>query len=236
MSKSQSPQPRRALHGRRKGRPLRGLLQRLLEEDLAAVAIPLPTGAGQLDPRALFDDRVDEVWLEIGFGGGEHLVWQAAHHPGVGLLGAEIFVNGVAKALRALKAEPAAQARIHQGDARDLLEALAPASLSRAFILFPDPWPKARHNKRRLVQSETLDQLARVLRPGSELRLATDDADYAAWMLACLDSHPAFRWTARKADDWRLRPDDWPETRYEQKGRLADRPPVFLRWLRVEEA
>ncbi len=230
--RSGPPPARRLLHGRRKGRPLRDSLQQLLDEELERRALVLPAGEGLLDPRACFAGRPREVWLEIGFGGGEHLAWQAAANPDVGLIGAEIFLNGVAKALRALAAQGSEQVLIHLGDARDLLDRLAPQSLARAFLLFPDPWPKARHNKRRFIQPESLDRLAAALSPGAELRLATDDPDYAAWMLACLDRHPAFHWPIGSAADWRRRPPDWPATRYEEKALAAGRPPVFMVWRR----
>lgn len=223
---------RRHLHGRRKGRPLRGGMKRLLDAELERRQISLPDAGLILDPASLFTPPTSEVWLEIGFGGGEHLAWQAAANPDVGILGAEIFLNGVAKTLRALSQQGSEQVRIYTGDARDLLDCLAPASLSRAFILFPDPWPKARHNKRRILKTETLDRLAALLRPGGELRLGTDDPDYVAWMLACLDRHPDFAWPVTAATDWRERPADWPQTRYEQKALQAGRKPVFMIWRR----
>ncbi len=207
-------------------------MKQLFEEELARYALELPAEGEPLDPRGLFPAAPSAVWLEIGFGGGEHLAWQAAANPEVGIIGAEIFLNGVAKALRALKAQQSRAVRIYTGDARDLLDCLAPGSLDRAFLLFPDPWPKARHNKRRFVQPETLDRLATLLRPGAEFRLATDDPDYAAWMLACLDRHPAFDWPVASAADWRRRPADWPPTRYEEKALAAGRRPVFVVWRR----
>ncbi|MEO1194199.1 MAG: tRNA (guanosine(46)-N7)-methyltransferase TrmB [Pseudomonadota bacterium] len=224
---------RRLLHGRRQGRPLRASQKQLLDQEFDRLTIALPASPGTLDPTALFTPKRQEIWLEIGFGGGEHLAWQIQNNPTVGLLGAEIFLNGIAKALAALAPTERERLRLHCADARDLLEALAPASLTRVFILFPDPWPKSRHQKRRIIQPDNVAELARVLKPGGELRLATDVADYAAWMLACLDREPAFRWTATSADDWRRRPGDWPATRYEDKGREAGRPPTFLRWLRL---
>ncbi len=204
----------------------------LLDEELERRAVSLPDEGETLDPRDLFATPPGEIWLEIGFGGGEHLAWQAGQNPDVGILGAEIFLNGVAKALRALRDQDSEAVRIYTGDARDLLDSLAPASLSRAFILFPDPWPKARHNKRRIIQPETLDLLAALLEPGAELRLGTDDPDYAAWMIACLDRHPEFAWPISTATDWRRRPLDWPETRYEQKALAAGRKPVYMIWRR----
>jgi len=223
---------RRPLHGRRRGRPLRPGLQQILEAELAERAFDLPAGGECLAPAGLFRSGCRRYWLEIGFGGGEHLAWQAAQNPDTGILAAEIFLNGVAKATRSLRQQGSDNVRLYLGDARELLDRLCADSLERVFILFPDPWPKVRHHKRRIVQGETLDRLAHGLRPGGEVRLATDDADYAAWMLAALDRHPAFDWTAMRAADWRSRPSDWPPTRYEAKALAAGRRPVFLRWRR----
>lgn len=171
---------------------------------------------------------LDDVWLEIGFGAGEHLLWQAQHHPRTGLIGAEPYEGGVAKLLARL--DGTENIRIHEGDAREILDALPDASIGRAFVLFPDPWPKTRHHKRRFVQAATLDALARVLKPGAELRFASDDADYLAWTLERLTAHPAFAWTATRAADWTERPADWPQTRYEAKALHG--PPAFLRFVR----
>ena len=190
--------------------------------------------SGALDPRTLFDRPVDAVWLEIGFGGGEHLAAQAAAHPEIGMLGSEIFENGVVKLLAGIERHGLANLRLFVDDARLLLTALPERSLGRAFILFPDPWPKLRHHKRRIVSAETLDRLAFVMADGAELRLATDDAGYLDWMLERLTAHAAFAWLARGPGDWRTRPEDWPPTRYEQKALAAGRTPAFLRFRRRE--
>jgi len=176
---------------------------------------------------------ISDVWLEIGFGAGEHLAWQAEAHPDVGLIGAEPFVAGMAKLLSKIEQAKLSNIRLYTEDARDILAALPPASLGRVFILFPDPWPKTRHHKRRLIQTETLDALARVMKPGAELRLATDDRGYLVWALERLMAHPRFQWIARSAADWRARPADWPETRYEAKAVKAGRVCTYLRFLRV---
>ncbi|HKY94610.1 MAG TPA: tRNA (guanosine(46)-N7)-methyltransferase TrmB [Kiloniellales bacterium] len=219
------------VYGRRKGRPLRASLSRLIAERLPAYVFDLPE-AGLLDPQSLFTHGPRAIWLEIGFGGGEHLAWQAVNNPHVGLIGCEIFLNGIATALRALEEAKATNVRLWPEDVRPLLERLAPRSLDRVLILFPDPWPKARHHRRRLINDHTLDQLARLLRPGGELRLATDDEDYLVWMLDHLwRRRDAFRWTAESAKDWRTR--DWPETRYETKARAAGRQPTFLTYRRL---
>ncbi|MGE5538347.1 MAG: tRNA (guanosine(46)-N7)-methyltransferase TrmB [Gemmatimonas sp.] len=218
----------RRLYGRRQGRPLRVGKRHLIDELLPRLAIPLDgVASGSLDPARLFE-RPREVWLEIGFGGGEHLAAQARANPDIGLIGVEPFVNGAASLLKAIDSERLGNVRLLMDDARPLLEALAPASIARAFVLFPDPWPKRRHWKRRIVCRPVLDQLARILKPGAELRLATDDPDYGEWMLLALLSHPAFAWAALGPSDWRLRPADQPQTRYESKALAAGRSPLFL--------
>jgi len=183
-------------------------------------------------PLSAFGKPVDAVWLEIGFGAGEHLAWQAANNPRVGIIGCEPYVAGVAKLLAKIARAGPSNIRIHMGDARDVIEALPAASLSRVFVLFPDPWPKARHHKRRIVQMETLDGLARAMIPGAELRFATDDRGYLAYALERLTAHSALRWAAVCAADWRARPADWPETRYEAKALAAGRRPAYLRFIR----
>ena len=224
-------------YARRLGRPLRPGARRLLRALLPRLRVALPPAGGALDPEALFAAPEDPavrrpVWLEIGFGAGEHLAWQARHNPGAGLIGAEVFVRGVARLLRAVEEAGLENLRIHPGDARELLAVLPPESLDRVFILFPDPWPKTRHHKRRIVVPETLDRLALVMRDGAELRLATDDPDYLAWMLERLIRHPAFEWLARAPADWRRRPADWPPTRYEAKALSQGRHPAYLRFRR----
>lgn len=169
--------------------------------------------------------------LEIGFGGGEHLVAQAAAHPEARFIGVEPFLNGIASCLRHIEGAGVANVRLHQGDARDVIARLPAASLDLVYILFPDPWPKARHHKRRLIQREFLDELARVLRSGAEVRFATDWANYAGWTLERFVKHPCFTWTAETAADWRTPWAGHVTTRYEEK-RLGDCPPVWLRFMR----
>ncbi len=205
----------------------RDLMATLLPE----IAVALPE-QGQLDPHSLFNAPVGKVWLEIGFGGGEHLVALASAHPEHGFIGCEVFENGVAKLVAEVDRRGLGNVRILVDDARLLLATLTDASLAGAFILFPDPWPKERHKKRRMVSRETLDELARVMRPGAELRLATDVVDYQRWMLERATDHPGFRWLVRGPADWRERPGDWPQTRYERKAIAAGRRPMFLRLAR----
>ena len=208
--------------GRLKSRPIKPRQAELLDTLLPRIAVDL--AAPPLGPDVL---GAGETWLEIGFGGGEHLAEQAARHPDVRLLGAEPFLNGAASALRHIDARGLENVRLHVGDARDLLAALPDAALGRVFILFPDPWPKARHRKRRLVSASLAAELARVMKPGGRLRFATDWADYADAALLVLRDELRLTWMARRADDWRLPPADHVTTRYEEK-RLGDIAPVFL--------
>ena len=180
------------------------------------------------DARALFAHSVADVWLEIGFGGGEHLIRTAAENRDVGFIGCEPFVNGMAKMLAALDAQPLGNMRLHFGDALPLIDWLPRRSLCGLDLLYPDPWPKRRHWKRRFVQEQTIADVARILRPGAEFRFATDMPDYAAWTLERLLRSPDFAWTAARADDWRQ---PWPgfvTTRYEQKAKREGRMPCYL--------
>lgn len=223
--------PQRQLYGRRRGKPLRPARRARFEARLPQVSIDL-SRPGLVDPAALFPDA-RAVWLEIGFGAGEHLAAQAAAHPGIGFIGCEPFETGVAKLLAALAESGAGNVRVLMDDARLLLPRLPDASVDRAFLLFPDPWPKARHRKRRFVAPETLAGLARVMRDGGRLRFASDDLDYVRWTLARIAACPAFRFCARRPDDWRRRPPDWVETRYEAKALAAGRRCTYMEFQRV---
>ncbi|MGH6988567.1 MAG: tRNA (guanosine(46)-N7)-methyltransferase TrmB [Stellaceae bacterium] len=222
---------RRMIHGRRRGRKLRAGQAGLMATLLPRLRLELAENA-TLDPAAPFGPEFRRFALEIGFGAGEHLAAEAAAHPETGFLGVEIYENGVARLLAEIAAQGLGNIRLVIDDARLVLAALPAASLDAVYILFPDPWPKLRHQKRRLVAPATLAQLARAMRPGAELRLASDDMEYARDMLADALAVPAFRWLARRADDWRQRPADWPPTRYEAKARKADRRPLYLRFVR----
>lgn len=177
----------------------------------------------------LFGPEPRRVWLEIGFGGAEHLIWQARANPDVGLIGAEPFEEGVVKALAGIADFNLTNVRLHPDDARPLLDWLPAACVDRAFILFPDPWPKKRHAKRRLVAPSLLRSLGRVMRQGGELRLATDIASYAGEMLLAVRQEGSFAWLAGAPEDWRQRPADWPETRYGQKARREGRAANYFR-------
>jgi tRNA (guanine-N7-)-methyltransferase len=222
---------REQFYGRRRGRPLRAGQRERQTTLLPQLSFALPQ-SGILDPASLFAEPRREIWLEIGFGGGEHLAEQAERHPEIGFIGCELFENGIVKLLGEIDRRDLANIRICGDDARTLLASLAPGSIARIFILFPDPWPKARHHKRRLIAPAMLDRLAEIMIDRAELRLATDDPSYLSWMLECVTNHPAFCWTARRAADWRERPTDWPATRYEEKACQAGRVPVFLRFVR----
>lgn len=220
MTTPQPPHGPLRSFGRIKARPIKPRQAALLDTLLPKIAF---------DPS---EPVTGETWLEIGFGGGEHLAEQAARHPDVRIIGAEPFLNGVASALRHIDERGLTNVRLHQGDAREVLGQMPDASLSRVFILFPDPWPKARHHKRRLVRPETVDEFARVLKPGGRLRFATDWADYANRALETFLACPRLRWTAERANDWRRPPADHVTTRYEEK-RLGDCAPVFLDFERI---
>jgi tRNA (guanine-N7-)-methyltransferase len=232
LAANRSPSPQR-VYGRRRGRPLRPGRKALFAKLLPRLAVE-PPAEGVLDAHALFGPHPHprRVWLEIGFGGGEHLVAQAEGHPEIDFLGCEVFENGIARLVAEVDRRRLGNIRVFADDARLLVAALPRAAIDRVFILFPDPWPKERHKKRRLVSAETLDRLAAVMCDGAELRLATDDADYLAWMLERVTAHSAFAWTARRPEDWLRRPADWPPTRYEEKALAQGRTPYFLRFLR----
>lgn len=217
--------PRRNFYGRRHGRPLRDNRRRLMEEVLPRLAVTLD--GALLDPRALFPGR-EAVWLEIGFGGGEHMAMQAAAHPAVGYLGCEVFVNGIAAALSHIEAQKLCNVRIYPEDVRDLLDVLAPASLDRIFLLFPDPWPKGRHAARRFINQKNLDRVAELLKPGAEFRIGSDDPTYIGWTMMHLSRRRDFSWTAERPADWLVRPADWPPSRYEQKAIAQGRVPHYF--------
>ena len=214
-------------YGRLKSRPIKPRQAALVEARLPELRIP----PGPVSPHELMP-AARETWLEIGFGGGEHMAAQAARAPDVLILGAEPFLNGVASAVRHIDEQGLTNVRLQDGDVRELIARLPDACLARVFILFPDPWPKARHHKRRLVQPDTVAELARLLQPGGRLRFASDVAHYVDWALEAISANPAFAWTAERPDDWRTPPADHITTRYEEK-RLGDCAPVFLDFVRV---
>lgn len=233
------PQPRdpgrvpgdRLFFGRRKGRPLRANMQALLDDRLPELAVPAEPASA--DPKTWFARPVRAAWLEVGFGGGEHLAWQARSNPDVGIVGAEPFMNGVASLLRHLDNDGSDNVRILADDARPMIDAMPAGSLERVFVLHPDPWPKRRHHFRRLIQHASIARFHDLLVPGGELRIATDDVAYLHWILARVTAHPGLRWTGARLADWRTRAEDWPETRYEAKARREGREPAYLRFVKA---
>lgn len=218
----------RRLYGRRQGHKLRVGQAALVEEWLPRLAVP---DTGPLTSETLFGDT-RLLQLEIGFGGGEHLAAQAAAHPAHGFIGCEPFLNGVVSALNHLRDGAIGNARLHMGDALEVIERLPDASLSRVYLLHPDPWPKARHAKRRMMNHGPLDLIAAKLMPGGEFRLGTDDPTYCRWSMMVMRQRRDFRWLAESAADFLTRPADWPQTRYEAKARRQEHEVWYFRYVR----
>jgi tRNA (guanine-N7-)-methyltransferase len=216
-----------AFFGRRKGHPLRARQAALFDSLLPRLALDL-TSPTPNDLAILFSPSAESVRLEIGFGGAEHLIGQAQAHPRTGFIGCEPFVNGTAKALAAIDERGLTNIRLHHGDAVELLAWLPPHSLARVDLLYPDPWPKRRHWKRRFVSDANVAALARVIASGGEFRFATDWANYAEWTLARLLRSRDFIWTAERADDWRKPWGEFSGTRYEAKAKREGRAPTYL--------
>ncbi len=222
--------PWRNFYGRFKGKGLRASQEVYLDEDLAALS-PGKVGWEEnperenLNLEALFGGK--DVWLEVGFGGGEHMVHQAVQNPDVGIIGCEPYINGVAMLLGKIREAGAENIKVHPGDARDMFDVLPDRSLSRAFLLYPDPWPKKRHHRRRFVTPEHLEPLSRKLKPGAIFRVATDIEDYVRQTLEQVPRH-GFEWLAEKPEDWREPWSDWISTRYEQKAFREGRTPHYM--------
>jgi tRNA (guanine-N7-)-methyltransferase len=225
-------QLRGALFGRRKGHKLRAHQADLIEHLLPRLSLDI-AGPSTPDLADLFDPRADEIRLEIGFGGGEHLIAEACAFAKVAFIGCEPYVNGMAKILTQIEAHNIGNVRLFAGDATELLASLPPHSLSRIDLIHPDPWPKRRHWKRRFVQDATVNAMARVLKPDGEFRFVSDIDDYCGWTLAHLARSPDFVWTAERADDWRLPWADYTMTRYGRKAEREGRHAAYLRFRRV---
>ena len=229
--------PWRNFYGRRKGKGLRPSQEKYLDEDLAALS-PGPVGWEENPDRTplelgkLFPDA-SEFWLEIGFGGGEHLVHQAARNPSVGIIGAEPYINGVAMLLGKVRDAGVTNLAIHPGDARDLFDVIPDGSLRHVFLLYPDPWPKKRHHRRRFVTPEHLKPLAAKMATGAILRIATDIEDYVRQTLEQVAFQGDFEWLAERPSDWKDPWDDWLSTRYEQKALREGRVPHYLTFQRL---
>jgi tRNA (guanine-N7-)-methyltransferase len=217
----------RAFFGRRKGHPLKPRQAALFEALLPRIALDLGKPA-PASLATLFGGRIDELRLEIGFGGAEHLIAQAQSNPQIGFIGTDAFVNSVAKALTAIDAKAVGNIRLYFGDASELLDWLPDGMIARADLLYPDPWPKRRHWKRRFIQDHSLKRLARILKKSGELRFATDIADYADYVLARVLRSTDFEWTAECADDWRKPWPDFAGTRYETKAKREGRTPAYF--------
>lgn len=242
MSESDIPErgdgaPWRNFYGRRHGKKLRAHQADLLERFLPAVA-PAGVAWDENPGRTPVDFAgmiagAREAWLEIGFGGGEHLVAMAKAHPEVAVIGCEPFVNGVAMCLAALKREGSPNVRIHAGDARDIFDVAKDGAFRRIFVNYPDPWPKSRHHKRRFIGPDNLPHLARIAAPGARLHIASDIPDYIRHSLEAMRAEPQFRWAAERPSDWRKSWADWPGTRYEAKALREGRTPCYLTFERV---
>lgn len=228
------PKPETPLrfYGRRRGHKLRPGRQALIGSLLPGLRLSPPPGNESLDLQAAFPDPVTDIWLEVGFGAGEHLAELAKAHPDIGFIGCEPFINGVASLLSRIEKNGLTNIRIFDDDARKLIPSLPDASIGRVFVLFSDPWPKKRHHRRRFISDETLDALARTLTDGAELRLASDHGGYVSDTLELMTRHSAFCWEARSKKDWNQPPEDWIETRYERKAKKQGDRPVYLRFSR----
>lgn len=233
MAEERRKRATEAFFGRRHGKRLRpkqdAALTALLENALIKLDAPSP------EPAALFRAPVEQVRLEIGFGGGEHLLNELSRFPATGFIGVEPFVNGMAKLAAAVEEQGGVPAnlRVYNDDATMLLDWLPEASIAGIDLLYPDPWPKKKHWKRRFVNRINLDRFARVLKPGARFRFASDIDTYVDWTLQHCEAHPAFFWQAESADDWRLAYEGWPGTRYEAKAIREGRTPAYLTFLRV---
>lgn len=231
------------LYGRRQGKTLSAARQARLDKWLPEIEITLSDLGLDFDaepnpkiatiaPEKHFSTAKEEYWLEIGFGKGEHLAWQAAENPHVGIIGCEPFLNGISGLVDHMDQQDFCNVRIFAEDARLLMDRLPDQSLDRAFILFPDPWPKARHYKRRFVGPGNIAVLSRLLKDGAELRIASDHKDYCRWAMAHMMNSDDFIWASDQADDWQKRTMDWPATRYETKALEQGRKSAYLRFIR----
>jgi len=229
---SQNPKPhidpgRPRMYGRSSGKTLRQRQAELMETLYPKIAY---------DPACTFDSSpFKDVWLELGFGGSEHLIWQAENNPDTLVIGAEPFLNGVAKAVSSIDDKNLENVRLYMGDGREVMDALPDGSLSRMFVLFPDPWPKARHNKRRIITPEFLSEVYRLVKPGGVFRFGSDIIDYVDWTLTRVKAHGGFHFEPAAKEDWLVRPEDWPQTRYEAKAIREGRTCHYFEFLRDEK-
>lgn len=226
--------PAEKFYGRRMGQTLSARKLGLLDEVLPKVSIsPDSLSKGPFNPTKLFDFTPKEIWLEIGFGKGEHLAEQAIANPDIGVIGCEPFMNGVAGLVTKIHEQGLKNIRIFADDARPLMDALPDKSIARVFLLHPDPWPKTRHARRRFVAPENLDRLARIMKKGAELRIGTDHPIYKTWTMIQMQNRTDFYWIAQRASDWQTQPEDWPDTRYQAKAHAVDVKCAYFTFLRV---
>ena len=225
---TKGPKGELPFYGRRKGRPLRPQMQKLFDESLPEIAVR----QGTADVAALFDHQPQDVFLEIGFGGGEHLASIAQAAPKAGFIGAEPFINGVASLLRHIEERGLSNIRIWPDDVRLVLDDMPDGCLAGAYIMFPDPWPKKRHAGRRILQASMRERLARLIRKGGLLRMASDHPIAKSWLLAEAMADDRFLWQANQAADWQTRPEGWPETRYMAKGNDEGRASSWFEFVR----
>lgn len=223
----------RCLYGRKFGRPLSIVRQKALDDLMPVLSIQngiMKVAAGSVDPKTLFSTPFENICIEIGFGDGEHLARLMERHLSTGFIGAEPFINGMSAFLKSIQEDHLNQnqIRVWMDDAILLLEKFSNETVDTIYVLNPDPWPKVRHHKRRIINDKNLDLFARIMKPGGMLVMATDVDDLAEWMVTHAQRHSAFRWAAEKAEDWQMPPYDWIETRYEQKGRTAGRRQTYL--------
>ena len=216
--------------GRRKSRRIEGERAELMEHLFPTLHITPPKDSSKINLNTYFD-TTKEIWLEIGFGAGEHLASQATNNPDIGFIGCEPFIDGVAKLLVTIDEQKLNNIKLFDDDARILLDALPDSCLSRIFVLFPDPWRKPRHYKRRIINPETLDMFARIMKKGGTLRLATDHQNYAEWMLEHMMADKRFEWQASEPRDWHTLPDDWVVTRYNEKANEEGRTPYIFNFI-----
>ncbi|WP_342360008.1 tRNA (guanine(46)-N(7))-methyltransferase TrmB [Terrarubrum flagellatum] len=231
MSDARRHDDGRAFFGRRVSHKLRGGREATLAALMPKLRVAL--GDGAIEPSSLFDVGVKEAWLEIGFGGGEHLIARALENPDVGFIGCEAYIDGVARLVGEIEKNALGNVRLYDADAIRLIDRLPDASIARVYLLYPDPWPKRRQRKRRFVSDERLAALARILKPGGEFRFATDIDDYAAWTLARALRSPDFEWVAEGSSDWLTPWPNWASTRYEKKALREGRTGSYLTFRRV---
>ncbi len=237
FKESSAERPERRVFGRRQGRPLKASRQNVLESALPQLALPKDDlrGGGDIDPGIWFEVPEKPLVIEIGFGNGEHLAAMMREYPENNYIGAEPFINGMAAFLKEISSEAKGNVRVHMDDALQVIKSIRPTTVDAIYILNPDPWPKTRHHKRRIVNPDNLNAFARVIRPGGKLVMSTDVDDLAEWMLTHTFRHPAFEWSAEKLSDWTRPPPGWIETRYEQKGRAQGRRQSYLIFERIQD-